>query len=372
MSDFDNLLSSAVHGDGPVREHGDVAPPIHVTTIREHSLNPEELRAAGTYDAPPDDDVYSREGHPNCKRVEATLSKLLGGHCVAYSSGLSAYHALLLLKAPKRLFIGDGYFGIHGLARISQRTGLEMHPLEKIEELAQKGDLVHVENPMNPFATASDVEAFAKRAHDKGAILVVDATFAPPPLQHPFDHGADIIVHSATKYLGGHSDVLAGVLVTKSESEARELLVDRAYIGTIIPPLTSWMLLRSLKTYPLRIKQQSANANAIVKFLSENQSNLSKLTKVYHSNLQTDKFVASQLPHGGSPTFSIEVTDEQTAKEVPSKLKLFHHATSLGGVHSTIEWRATFDANAKRNLLRLSIGIEETNDLIADLKRALE
>lgn len=372
MKAFDNLLSKAVHGDSRMRERGDVAPPIHVTTTRTHSKDPEHLHAHNSHDAPPDDDVYSREGHPNCKRVEATLSELLGGHCVAYSSGLSAYNALLLLKTPKRLFIGDGYFGIQAVARISQRSGLEIHPLEKIEELAENGDFVHVESLVNPTAIAPNIRSFAKRAHDKGAILVVDATFAPPPLQAPFELGADIIIHSASKYLGGHSDVLAGVLVTKSEKEAYALLEDRASIGTIIPPLTSWLLLRSLKTYPLRIKQQSANVNAIVKFLSDNQSKLSKLTNVYHSNLQSDQFVASQLPHGGSPTFSIEVTDEQTAKEVPSNLKLFYHVTSLGDVHSTIEWRAAIDENAKRNLLRLSIGIEDTDELIADLKQALE
>lgn len=370
MSDFTDLLTEAIHGDAAVREYGDVAPSIHVTTINEYPREPENLHAAGTVSDGPA--VYSRIGHHNSDRVEAVLGKILDGHSVAYSSGLGAFHALLLLKTPKRLFIGDGYHGIHGVAHIAERTGLEIYPFDKIEELAEKGDFVHLESPVNPTGLAFDLDSFAKRAHDKGAIFVVDATFAPPPLSRPFDHGADIILHSASKYLAGHSDVLAGVLVTKDEKEAKALRADRAFIGTIIPPLESWLLLRSLKTYPLRLKQQSENANAVIKFLGENEGKLSKLTKVYSSNLQNDKFLASQLPHGGSPTFSIEVTDEKTAKELPSKLKLFYHCTSLGSVHSLIEWRAITDKTVGPTLLRISIGIEDANDLIADLKQALE
>lgn len=371
MSDFTNLLTDAVHGDAPIREYGDVAPSIHVTTINEYAREPENLHAAGTIENAPA--VYSRIGHNNADRVESVLSKLLDGYSVAYSSGLGAFHALLLLKVPKRLFIGGGYHGIHGVAHIAQRTGLEIHGFDKIEELAEKGDFVHLESPVNPTGIAFDLDDFGKRAHAKGAYFIVDATFAPPPLSHPFKHGADFILHSASKFLAGHSDVLAGVLVTKDESEAKALKADRAFIGTIIPPLESWLLLRSLKTYPLRLKQQSENANLVIDFLGANIGKLSKLTKVYSSNLQADdKFVAAQLPHGGSPTFAIEVKDEQTAKELPSKLKLFYHSTSLGSVHSLIEWRAITDKTVGKNLLRISIGIEDANDLIADLKQALE
>jgi len=368
---FEDLLTKAVHGDNDTRcsSDRDVAPPLHTTTINLYG-EPSELQRADPSTGTPA--VYSRIGHHNTDRVESVLSELLDGHAVAYSSGLSAFHAVLLLVQPKRLFIGDGYHGIHGVAHLVERSGLEVFPLSKISELAEKNDIVHLETPVNPTGLAFDIAHYAEIAHAKGAKLVVDATFAPPPLTDPFKFGTDIVLHSASKFLGGHSDILAGVLVTKDPAVAAQLKKDRTFIGTILAPLEAWLLLRSLKTYPLRLEQQSRNVNAVVKFLAENQSKLSKLTKIYSSNLQKEPFVAEQLPLGAAPTFSIEVTDEQTAKTLPSKLKYFYHSTSLGSVHSLIEWRAVTDPSVAPNLLRISIGIERTEDLIADLESALK
>jgi cystathionine gamma-synthase len=135
--------------------------------------------------------------------------------------------------------------------------------------------------------------------------------------------------------------------------------------------MESWLLLRSLRTYKLRVLAQTESAEKIVKYLSDNRSQLSKLTKIYHASLQKDDFVKAQLPIGGPPTFSIEVVNEQVARELPSKLKYFHHATSLGGVESLVEWRAMSDPKVPETLLRLSIGLEDTEDLIRDLHVAL-
>jgi len=370
MSEFADIFTKSVHGDARAPTDMDVAPAMHPTTIKHYS-KPEELVKAA--DGPGGDaDIYSRESNYNCRRVEANLSQLLDGHALAYSSGLSAFQAILFNFAPKRLFIGDGYHGVHGVATIFERFGLQVYPLEKASELAQDGDLVHLETPVNPTGLAFDIAHFASLAHAHGAKLSVDATFAPPPLFHPFQFGADIIMHSATKYFGGHSDILAGVLVTQDEETAKQLKADRVFSGTILQAFEAWMLLRSLKTFPLRIRQQSQNANAIVRYLADNQAQLPKLKKVISATLQTDPFVAEQLPLGGSPTFAIEVEDEETARYLPSKLQQFYHATSLGSVHSVIEWRALSDETVDPRLLRLTIGIESADDLISDLRQALQ
>lgn len=371
---FSNLLTDALHGDADVRSPHDldVSPALHNTTITKYPPA-DQLYRAGT--KPPGASSvfpYSRIGHGNATRVEAVLEKLLDGHSVVYSSGLSAFHAFLQLWNPPHIFIGDGYHGIHGVAHIAQRQGLKLLSLDQISQHAEKGDIVHLETPVNPTGLAFDIAHYAQLAHEKGAKLVVDATFAPPPLLHPFKHGADIILHSASKYLSGHSDVLAGVLVTKDAETAKRLRADRAFLGTILPPFETWLLLRSLKTYPLRLKQQVQNANKLVKFLDENKAKLPKLGKIYASQLQTEDFVKRQLPLGGSPTFAFEARDEQTAKEVPSKLKLFYHSTSLGSVHSLIEWRAVTDASVDPKLLRVSVGVERIEDLVADLEQALK
>lgn len=374
MSDeFLKYSTAALHGDADVREWGDVAPPIHVTTITEYEEDPAKLFVAGTRPRDPSRPApYSRIGHQNTERVEAVLEELLDGPSVLYSSGLSAFHGIISLLNPKRVFIGKGYHGIHGVAHILQRTGLQLLPLEEIDGKIEKGDVVHLETPVNPTGLALDIELYAKKAHDAGAKLIVDATFAPPPLLHPFQHGADYILHSASKYLSGHSDILAGVITTKDTEFKKQLVADRAFIGTILPPFEAWLLLRSLKTLPIRLRVQSENVNKIVQFLSENKSKLPKLAKIYHSNLQTEDFVKKQYPLGGSPTFAIEVSDEETAKALPNALKLFYHSTSLGSVHSLIEWRAITDPDVSTTLLRISVGIEGADDLINDLAKALK
>ncbi|KAK9477416.1 pyridoxal phosphate-dependent transferase [Lipomyces japonicus] len=371
------LASLSVHADDALALVSDVASPLHVSTTFHYNSDPSKLKSAREHDIAiseePGNFIYSRFSQPVIERVEAVLSAILNGHAVVYGSGLAAYTAALAFYHPKRLSIGNGYHGCHGVANVFSRLGgLEQVP--PLHESISAGDVVHVETPINPTGLSINLAEAAEFAHARGAFLLVDATFAPPPLQDPFQFGADLVLHSATKYLGGHSDLLAGVLVTKDAKVRTELIRDRSFLGGAPGNFESWLLLRSLRTFKLRVEAQSRNSGRLVEYLehARKTGEIPILTKVYHSSLQTDEFVRQQLPHGlYGPTFSIEVESKEIAKQIPSRLKLFHHATSLGGVESLIEWRAMTDATVAENLLRISVGVEDVNDLIADLKHAL-
>ena len=368
-----DLATTLIHGDDINNRVPDVAPPINVaTTFRydENDLVPwNEREDLEFMDRSP---IYSRLGHPNATRLESIFSEILEGHAVIYSSGLAAFHAAMTHFNPKQLFIGQSYHGVHGIADILSRNyGLIQRSLDDIEEYAQKGDIVHIETPVNPFGTSYDLQSFADKAHSRGALLMVDSTFAPPPLQYAWNFGADIIMHSATKFFGGHSDLLSGVLVTKDEEVSKRLKDDRIYLGTNVANLESHLLLRSLRTFEMRILKQSQNVTKIVEHLVSNRDKYSKvLRQVFHSSLQDESFVKKQLIGGYTPVFSITLMNKEQCKQLPLKLKYFHHATSLGGVESLIEWRAMTDPYIDQTLIRFSIGCESADDLIADLDAA--
>ncbi|CAN6657894.1 cystathionine gamma-lyase [Trichomonascus vanleenenianus] len=369
-----HLASIAIHGDDELARVPDVVQPIGVSTTFLYDKNPQNLKTAKERANQPADSgqYYSRISQPVVRNAEKVIGDITGGHAVLFNSGLSAFLAAMLYFNPKRVFANDCYFGCHGVLKLLKRNyGVETYGLDKIEELAEKGDVIHVESPINPTGVAFDFEKYVLLGHSKGAYVMVDSTFAPPPLQDPFKFGVDLVMHSATKYFGGHSDLLAGVIITKDESVKKDILQDRGYTGAIPGSLEAWLLTRSLRTLNMRVRTQAASANAIVKYLSENIDKLPKLAKVYHSSLQTEEFVKKQLPLGGGPVFSIEVVDKETARQLPSRLKLFAHATSLGGVESLIEWRAISDERCSETLLRVSIGVEDQEDLLQDLVQAL-
>lgn len=404
-----HTASLQVHADDYLaHELGtDVAAPINVTTTFRYPSDSSKFVTATeleeklqsleieSKDIP---HIYSRYTQPVSTRAEAVLSSITGGYAVLYSSGLSSFHAAMIHYNPKNVFIGKAYHGCLGILDILTRNyNVKVHSLDDLQFLGEDGvstkdpsvkltpgDVVHLETPINPTGIAHDIVYYADIAHKYNAKLVVDATFAPPPLQDPFKFGADLIMHSATKYFGGHSDLLAGVLVTQDKKVEDQLKHDRNYIGTITASLESWFLLRSLRTYDMRIRRQAESANKIVKYFNENKEKFPVLKKIYHASLQILQaeeeekqgktsdfaFVKEQLPLGGGPVFSIEVENEQVAKNLPAKTALFHHATSLGGVESLIEWRAMSDPHIQRNLLRISIGVEDADDLIKDLSNA--
>ncbi|ODQ80007.1 hypothetical protein BABINDRAFT_161654 [Babjeviella inositovora NRRL Y-12698] len=375
MAGFNTQL---MHADANQRV-SDVTQPIQTSTTYRYSTDPAELVPAKDLIATSTDEcawvgnpVYSRISHPASESCEDVLGQILDGHAVVYNSGLSSFYAMLTHFNPKKLAIGKGYHGCHGIANIFTRiSGLQQLSLEDWEQLGP-GDILHLESPVNPEGTSFDIEDYANKAHSRGALLLIDSTFAPPPLQKPFDFGVDIIMHSATKYLGGHSDLLAGVLATKDAKVKKALLEDRIFLGTNIANLESYLLLRSLRSFDLRVRQQVKNAEKLVKYLHENINTFEVLAGVYHSSLQTEEFVRKQLPLGGPATFSIEVTNAEIARSLPSKLKYFQHATSLGGVESLIEWRAMSDESVSQSLLRVSVGLEDAEDLIQDFSAAFQ
>ena len=261
------------------------------------------------------------------------------------------------------------------------------------EEL-QAGDIIHVESPLNPTGTAYNLKEFADKAHSRGAFLTVDATFAPPPLQDPFLWGADIVMHSGTKYIGGHSDMLCGIL-TINPARAKDgwfekLSIERLHLGNVMGNMEGWLGIRSLRTLEIRVQRQAETATKLVSWLhseltgktspdsdskasnsADSQIVRDVVGKIEHASLQEDDikdgWLLKQMPNGFGPVFSITLTNQDFARRLPSKLALFQHATSLGGVESLIEWRTMTDAHVDTKLLRVSIGLEGWQDLKDDL-----
>ncbi|KZZ89827.1 cystathionine gamma-synthase [Ascosphaera apis ARSEF 7405] len=374
--------TQAIHADIPFAQTSDVAPPIHTATTFCYSSDPDKLVPAADLESeiPTGQYIYSRLSSPNTTRLEAILTSLLHAPSLVYSSGLSAAHAALVCLNPKRVSIGNGYHGVHGVLDIMTRlNGMKQLPLNCNAEELSEGDVVWLETPVNPDGISFNIKEYAEKAHSRGAYLVIDSTFAPPGLQDPFEFGADMVMHSGTKYIGGHSDMLCGVLATHDKKWLHTLAEDRLLLGSVMGSLEGWLGIRSLRTLDVRVARLSQNAGNLVSWIHEslNSSEPSEDDKVIqtvvesitHSSLQKDdmEWLSKQMPNGFGPVFSIVLKTENAARRLPSKLKLFSHATSLGGVESLIEWRAMSDTTVDRRLLRLSIGLENWEDLKADL-----
>lgn len=302
---------------------------------------------------------------------------------MSYATGLAALHAALTLLNPRRISVGDGYHGSHEvIAVISRLSGLQKLPLDCPVESLDAGDVILLETPINPLGTAFSIEEYARKAHSRGAFLVVDSTFAPPGLQDPFLWGADIVMHSGSKYFGGHSDLLCGVLATKRADWTKQLFEDRLALGSVIGNMESWLGVRSLRTLEVRVQRASQNSAKLISWLdramnasspavgSEEAVVQSVVQKIYHASLQDEPWLQKQMPNGFGPVFSIVLHKEEYTKLLPTKLSFFQHATSLGGVESLIEWRALSDSRVDRKLLRISVGLENWEDLKDDLLQA--
>jgi cystathionine beta-lyase/cystathionine gamma-synthase len=310
-------------------------------------------------DEPYDGHVYSRHTAPNTTRFEAILSDILKGPALTYASGLSAFHAMLVFLNPKGIAIRDGYHGCHGVIGVHAKlTGLKKLDIDCPAEELQPGDIIHIETPLNPTGSAYNLKTYAEKAHSRGAFLTVDSTFGPPPLQDPFLWGADVVMHSGTKYIGGHSDLLCGILAV-NPARAKEgwwdkLFEERLFLGNVMGSMEGWLGVRSLRTLELRVERQSNNATKLVAWLNsalhseESVAGAAKavkavLAKIEHASLQDEDikegWLLKQMAGGFGPVFSITMKEQIFARRLPSKLQLFHHATSLGGVESLIEWR---------------------------------
>ena len=296
---------------------------------------------------PQDSHIYARYTAPNTTRFEIVLREIFGGRVISYSCGLAAFHGIMCLLRPKRIFITEGYHGVHRGIRVMKRLiGVQKLTLEDLDQL-EAGDIVHVETPLNPTGTARNLEYYADKAHAKGAYLVVDSTFAPPPLQNPLNQGADLVMHSGTKYIGGHYDMLCGLLVVPhhrvDEGWDGTLIEDRRTYGSIMGNMESWLGLRSLRTLDMRVGKQSATATELVSWLSTElqkpDSVIARtIEKVEHALIQDDAlkqgWLQKQMPGGYGPVFSLWTKKAEIAQSLPSRLYVFQHATSPGGVES--------------------------------------
>jgi cystathionine gamma-synthase len=370
------LETLAIHaGRGPDPATGAVREPIHVSTTFERGPD-------GAY---PQGYFYGRSGNPNRNALEQAVAALEGGtEAVAFASGSAATLAVFSLAAAGGRVVcsADCY---HGTARqlreVLPRWGAQVEfvdttDLAAVTRALERGAaLLWVETPSNPLLRVSDLAALAGLAHARGALLGCDNTFASPVLQRPLALGADLVMHSTTKFLGGHSDVLGGVVVVREPGEVLERLREFQGVGGGVPsPFDCWLLLRSLATLPLRVRAQSANALAVAQFLEADP----RVEHVHYPGLERHPghaLAARQMQDGFGAVVSLQVPGGAAqAMAVAARVQLFTRATSLGGVESLIEHRASMEGPATRtppNLLRLAVGLEHPDDLVADLDRAL-
>jgi len=330
---------------------------------------------------------YSRTSNPTRVALEAALASLEDAkHCLAFASGMAAEDTILrLLKPGDHVILGDDVYG--GTRRLFEKvlapfglefTSVDMTSLDEVRgALKPATRMIWVETPTNPYLRIADISGLAEISKQAGSLLVADNTFATPYLQRPLSLGTDLVVHSTTKYLGGHSDVVGGAACTNNDEVAERLFFLRNAIGGVPGPFDSWLVLRGLKTLAVRMRAHCENARRIVEFLTEHPS----VSKVWYPGLEDHPghaTAARQMDDFGGMV-SFEVASKEEALGVVSKTKLFFLAESLGGVESLIEHPgemthasiAESPFAVSENLIRLSVGIEHADDLIDDLKSAL-
>lgn len=365
----------AVHaGAQPDIETGAVAPPIHMATTFKHA--PDGARIAG-YE-------YQREGNPTQDRLEHALAALEGGSgALAFASGMAAISCVLdsLPRASRILIPDDCYSGLRYLAteflpeRGVQAVAIDMSDLTAVQSAcAQPVAMIWVETPSNPRMKVCDIDALARIAHGAGALLACDNTFATPVLQRPLALGADVVMHSTTKYFGGHSDVLGGALVFARRDAFFAQVAHRRHItGGVLAPFSAWLTLRGCRSLPARMALHCANARALAGFLSGHPA----IERVNYPALASHPghaVAARQMADFGG-MMSIELRGGRDATlAAAGRLQLFTNATSLGGCESLVEHRASVEGThpvSPQNLLRLSVGLEHVDDLIADFEQAL-
>ncbi|MDJ0916508.1 MAG: PLP-dependent aspartate aminotransferase family protein [Woeseiaceae bacterium] len=358
-------------------ETGSVIPPVVTSTTFARD---DQYQLIGGHRS------YSRDHNPTYDLAEQMLCRLEGGHeALLFSSGMAAAAAVFQSLKPGDHVVYPKvmYWGLRGwLLEFAERWGLDIEPFDAtdpddLERKVVRGKtrLVWIETPCNPTWDVIDIEAAATLAHDAGAELAVDSTVATPVLTRPIDWGADIVMHSATKYLNGHGDVLAGALVVKEDSQLwRDVKTHRAETGAIPGSLDAWLLQRGMRTLFLRVTNASASAMAIAKHLEGHPA----LTSIAYPGLESHPGhgVAAKQMHGGfSGMLSLLIDgDERDALRFVSRCQVFIRATSLGGVESLVEHRYSIegpDSPIPKNLVRLSVGAEHVDDLIADLEQAL-
>lgn len=364
----------------PGDPHRAVATPIYQTATFEQ----EGALDFSEYD-------YSRSGNPTRKVLEEQLAELEHGvRAFAFASGLAALTAVTRLLRPgdEILVVDDVYGGTCRLfSKILQRSEITVRYLHgsTAEDFARgftdRTRLVHIETPTNPLLRIVDIAGLAKLAHDNDALLCVDNTMLSPYLQNPLTLGADIVIHSATKFLCGHSDVIAGAVVVRDQKLGEDLYLIQNGEGAVLGPFDSYLLLRGMKTLGLRVERQQSNAAQIAGFLSSHPL----VKRVYYPSLLDKKNFAIHVrqARGNGAVVSFETGSLETSRQIVESLKLFPITVSFGGLqssvslpgrmsHASVPAQVAAQRGLPVDLVRLSVGIEGAEDLIADLSDALE
>ncbi len=334
---------------------------------------------------------YSRSGNPTRFALEELIADLEGGvRGFAFSSGLSGIHAVFsLFQAGDHILLGDDVYGgtFRLFDKVLTKNGLEYtiidtSNLDKIEQsIKPNTKALYLETPSNPLLKITDLEKSATLAHQHGLIVIADNTFATPYFQRPLDLGSDIVVHSGTKYLGGHSDVVAGLVTSNHKDLADQIGFYQNAIGAVLGPQDSWLLQRGIKTLSVRMEEHQKNAFVVADFLFSHPA----VEKVYYPGLPDHELhgVAKQQMSGFSGMISFTLKNEESAIPFVESLQLFTLAESLGGVESLVEIPSVMthasipkekrdEAGIKDGLIRLSVGIEYGQDLINDLAQAFD
>src|ERR1700754_3630699 len=336
---------------------------------------------------------YARTGNPTRSVLEDLVAQLEGGSTgAAFASGLAAIDAVLKLlqSGDEVIAVDDIYGGAFRLfEQVYKKFGITVHyidttnPSAVFHALTPKTKLIWIETPTNPTLKITDIKAIAKIARTHNCLLCVDNTFASPALQKPLSLGADLVIHSGTKYLGGHSDLIAGIVVTADPELGQKVKFLQNASGAILGPFDSWLLIRGIETLHLRVRQHSASARAIAAFLDQHPA----VDKVYYPGLATHPghtIAATQSKgFGGIVTFSLKEDTQEAATAFVTSTNLFKLAESLGGIksllshpstmtHKTIPAEKRKAAGITDSLIRLSVGLEDTEDLIGDLRLTLE
>ena len=367
--------TKAIHAGMRVDEEtGAIAPPLHLSTTFERSESGEASRGFS----------YIRDGNPTQVRLEEALAAIdNAAAALAFGSGMAAGAALLqaLPRGSHVLLPDDCYYGYRALADDTfDRWGLtfDVLPMEDLDAvraaMRDETRLVWAETPSNPLLKIVDIAALAGLAHERGAVCLVDGTFATPALQRPLDLGADVVLHSTTKYLGGHSDVQGGALAFRTRDALfDETLHVRKIVGGVASPFNSWLVLRGIRSLAARMRVHSENAMFVARALALHE----RLEAVYYPGLESHprhEIARRQMSgFGGMLSFLVRGSRED-ALRVAATTRLFVRATSLGGVESLIEHRHSSEGTGSRtpeNLLRLSVGLEHPEDLLDDLTAAL-
>ncbi len=376
---LDTLLARG--GDFIDPQTGAIVPPIHPSTTYARDSDYEQIGY-----------LYARNSHPTAEQVEGVLASIEGARAaLLFASGLAGVSSFFetlragdRVIAPRIMYYGAAKW----LRRLAERRGIELHFFDATNSGAltaalaspasedpKRETVVWIEPLVNPTWDVIDIRAAAAEAESAGAILAVDATVTPPVGLRAIDAGADFVFHSATKYLAGHSDVTAGVLAARDTGERwQDICLARTLMGGVIGPFEAWLLLRGMRTLHLRYERQSANAMAIAQHFQRHP----RLERVLYPGLAEHPghaIAAEQMKGVFGGMLSLLVRgDADAARRVATSTRLFVPATSLGGVESLIEHRASIEGPQSlvpANLLRLSVGIERAEDLIADLERAL-